>query len=650
MKKELIYLWILKDNHCCFNNQGFNFSPLFNITYNSETFELTISDRNTLNIFAKDNIINLSAIVGENGTGKTTLLQFINSLSCTPLSNTNDARYFESINAQNRARSFIAVYLIDNKPYIINKTKNIIIYGKNHISPITNHDYQINDILGTITHIYFTNSEYAEDSNMFKDSIDHISIFNNALNSVATTFYRYSIEYGKRFPDDNIHLFDSLQEFLIQEKTNKDFQQILDVLYLYKNENRNNENEYLGKNIFSVNVSFVDCANYLYNSILYNEKDTRRETVLNALHSFKSILNSCAERKYNVLDALIINLAFELVFIYNITFNDCNIWNIYTNCQQFIKTQITDQIERSYYINALNEIKIFYKMVKKCPIYQNSFPKDDLAYREYCQIPISILGKFFTTLQDRECVSFVAKYIKIEGLELSSGERALLNFSSRIEMIDYLYKLEGRRLYKPNKNILILIDELDLYVHPNAQRKLVSSLINQINSIFKGHYVQIIISTHSPIVLSDIPSEQSIFLNKDDSGQIVVYEGKHKQTFAANVSTLYKDSFFIEGGIGVGDYALDLINNIALKLQDNPDLTTDELTQYSRIIALIGEPILRKKLEEMLSACCGIKSCLPHEDKVHIPKNEKNEYLNFLRKQRTLIDAEIKRLERGNND
>ena len=329
-------------------------------------------------------------------------------------------------------------------------------------------------------------------------------------------------------------------------------------------------------------------------------------------------------------------------------------WGFFVFCFDFlwfINNCIDDKIAKNYYKNAISELKSLYRITQNLFISSNKLPKNDLQYREWCTFHINKIGKFLTQLRKTKCMSFIAKYIIIGGLEVSSGERALLNFSSRIEMLDYLFELEGRSHYKPRENILLLLDEIDLYVHPNAQKKLIFSLIKQINSLFRGHNVQVIISSHSPIVLSDIPSQNTTYLIKSNNGNTIVCEGrKRQQTFASNIPSLYRSSFFIEGGIGVGDYALNLINSIASKLQDSHELTEDELTSYSQIIALIGEPILRKKLEEMLPAHCDIKSCLPYEDKASMPTNEKSEYLDFLRKQRTLIDAEIKRLEHENND
>ena len=75
MRTELIYLWINKDTHGCFHREGFNFSPRYSVSYSPETRVLRIETLDTINVFKNSNIANVTAIIGENGTGKTTLLE-----------------------------------------------------------------------------------------------------------------------------------------------------------------------------------------------------------------------------------------------------------------------------------------------------------------------------------------------------------------------------------------------------------------------------------------------------------------------------------------------------------------------------------------------------------------------------------------------
>ena len=76
-----------------------------------------------------------------------------------------------------------------------------------------------------------------------------------------------------------------------------------------------------------------------------------------------------------------------------------------------------------------------------------------------------------------------------------------------------------------NESVLLLIDEIDLYLHPEWQRQILNDFLTAIQEYFPHSYFQIIITSHSPIVLSDIPHENSIFLRKDGDKIVQVNEG-----------------------------------------------------------------------------------------------------------------------------
>lgn len=85
-KTELIYLWIEQDEHGCFQNMGFNFSPCYKINFNHKTRRLTAQKTDNLNVFSEPKIQNLTAIIGENGVGKTTLINYLAELGDVPYS------------------------------------------------------------------------------------------------------------------------------------------------------------------------------------------------------------------------------------------------------------------------------------------------------------------------------------------------------------------------------------------------------------------------------------------------------------------------------------------------------------------------------------------------------------------------------------
>ncbi len=104
-------------------------------------------------------------------------------------------------------------------------------------------------------------------------------------------------------------------------------------------------------------------------------------------------------------------------------------------------------------------------------------------------------------------------YLKFSwGYNMSSGENAMLNLFSRI--------YSAKEAIEKNDNITLLIDEADLMFHPEWQRQYIHKMRNFFETIFPQVNVQIILATHSPIMLSDIPKQNVVYLDKTDAGRI----------------------------------------------------------------------------------------------------------------------------------
>lgn len=88
---------------------------------------------------------------------------------------------------------------------------------------------------------------------------------------------------------------------------------------------------------------------------------------------------------------------------------------------------------------------------------------------------------------------------------LSSGEKAMFALVS-----DLARRLIIANEYKPNPlegNGIVLIDEIDLHLHPSWQRK----VIPQLQKIFPN--LQFIVTTHSPLVISTVDRECILILS-----------------------------------------------------------------------------------------------------------------------------------------
>ena len=213
---------------------------------------------------------------------------------------------------------------------------------------------------------------------------------------------------------------------------------------------------------------------------------------------------------------------------------------------------------------------------------------------------------------------------------LSSGEQQfahslhsiyyhLLNvnsvFKSDVEKIKYNY-------------VNIILDEIELYYHPDFQKKYIKELLNGLKNLkiknIKG--INIIFSTHSPFILSDIPASNILRLKEGG-----VYKEDEVKSFGANIHDILADDFFLSNGF-MGDFAKEKIDgvinwlnlqklskeiqilkdennendSIKIKIEERSALIeiTLELTkEYCEfLIETIDEPLLRNTLQEMYYA------------------------------------------------
>ncbi|OPA28169.1 hypothetical protein BHL47_19720 [Bacillus cereus] len=178
-------------------------------------------------------------------------------------------------------------------------------------------------------------------------------------------------------------------------------------------------------------------------------------------------------------------------------------------------------------------------------------------------------------------------------LQLSSGQKAMLDMFSRF------YSVANNINDMEENEILILIDEGDLYFHPQWQKSLLKDLLDFFKMIYCKD-IQVILTSNSPFIVSDLPKDSIVFIGKKAEGNgIIDTLINKKQTFAANIHTLLSDSFFLEGEL-IGDFAKEKINWLINILSGDIDNIRENEEKVRKLINIIGEPIIRNKLMSML--------------------------------------------------
>lgn len=164
---------------------------------------------------------------------------------------------------------------------------------------------------------------------------------------------------------------------------------------------------------------------------------------------------------------------------------------------------------------------------------------------------------------------------------MSSGERQFLNSISYA-----LYHIKNLEGVKDGNNrvhyshINLILDEAELYYHPEYQRRYVKMLLETLSwcnfSRDKIRSINIIVVTHSPFILSDVVNDNVLYL---ENGEKRIQK---KETFGANFYDMLYNSFFFEKN-AIGEIASEVIK----ELMKNPKKMTDALCD------ILGDPLIR---------------------------------------------------------
>ncbi|MFC4304394.1 AAA family ATPase [Cohnella boryungensis] len=189
--------------------------------------------------------------------------------------------------------------------------------------------------------------------------------------------------------------------------------------------------------------------------------------------------------------------------------------------------------------------------------------------------------------------SIISKdFFQFDWKDMSSGQKAFLSMCARF------FSIVNQARPKLRNHAIILIDEGELYFHPQWQKELLYQLVVFLPALFSRspvQTIQIVMTSNSPFVVSDLPTSNVIFLKYNgESTEVMQGLEEHHKTFASNIHALYAHSFFLQDGM-MGKFAKTKINELIESLVRGSSIELDR-ESVKKTIEMIGEPVLRNKL------------------------------------------------------
>ena len=178
--------------------------------------------------------------------------------------------------------------------------------------------------------------------------------------------------------------------------------------------------------------------------------------------------------------------------------------------------------------------------------------------------------------------------------ELSSGERQLMyNFSTISYHVMNLDSVRSRRRIR-YYNANLVLDEVELCFHPELQRQFISKLITHLQGLrlSRKWNFNILLATHSPFILSDIPKTCVLYMKAGHSEEVEM------NPFGGNICDTLRNSFFLHNGFH-GDYVKSMINDLTEYLSNNNDYQDN--AKWNRqtakaFIDAVGDEMIRGQL------------------------------------------------------
>lgn len=175
----------------------------------------------------------------------------------------------------------------------------------------------------------------------------------------------------------------------------------------------------------------------------------------------------------------------------------------------------------------------------------------------------------------------------------SAGSYSFLSLFSRIYQAIQWNQLG----HFERKWLVLFIDEGEINFHPAWNQKLIKWLVDFLNLPFHDYKFQIIFTTHSPYLLSDLTNDNVVLIKRNKDKTEIVPVDTYR-TFATNIHELLATSFFMEDGF-IGEFAQKTIESLIDFLETGNPNTEWSQQKALHLINAVGDDIIKQRLMDL---------------------------------------------------
>lgn len=595
---KLAAMWV--ENYIKIKNQGFNFGGKNNYSFKfneqDRTLQISVQDTHEFyHLYRDSNIINISGIIGINGSGKSSLLNLINLISAEkPLKN-NVVVILENED-DFEVTGYVSTFPLYGKKNTVNFS---FVEGGNFSH---GHNISVNKNKNP-----FKNLDLIFYSNLNSNrNVNHIGL-GNPLNR--------SIDYQLRHSLSPEKVSQYIKDFNFKKENNKSLlflEESFNLQSLYQNERLERMITFLSdsrENQFSIigDIAFPKNISIWFSESIYEQTRKMMHPKPEILRKLNQIFIHCIDNLKEESDT---KTKFKKTVTFKYFFFALNN-ELFKNYKDEFRFSFEDFVASVPLDESIfDSLKDFISLkaddfsVSELIRIDNLIKKMDLLLEkiEISEADDFFLSGYFYLSINKHLWGFLKEILHITDF---NGE-PLINysinpFSSGEEAILYQFSEFHEALkHSTKKNVIVSIDEGELFLHPEWQRKYINTLYQFFdhNGRKNDKTFQLIITSHSPFIVSDIPRHNLIFLQKDESGLCKVSKSEnHLPTLGGNIFELFSDGFYVKDFIS--EYAFEKINQ-AIKFLNGEESIFKTLLEVENFNKLVGEALIRDEIQKMI--------------------------------------------------